>query len=86
MDMSSGAVDDRRRDRITSLARETKQPFGSAPIASNPGDTVVQISTLQVPNDHFPQIGPPETIVLLKSVLVNMLEGLAVVLSVWVKP
>jgi hypothetical protein len=41
---------------------------------------VVQISTLQVPDDHLPEIGAPEAVALLESLLVDLLKGLEVIL------
>ena len=65
---------------ISSLAGEGQQPFCSAPIAANPGEAVVQVTTLQVPDDYLPEIRSPEAIALLESLLVNLLEGLEVIL------
>jgi hypothetical protein len=52
---------------ISWLAGEGQQPFPSAPIATNPGEAVVQISTLQVPDDHLPEIRSPEAVALPES-------------------
>ncbi len=65
---------------ISSLAGEGQQPFCSAPIAANPGEAVVQVTTLQVPDDYLPEIRSPEAIALLESLLVNLREGLEVIL------
>jgi hypothetical protein len=66
---------------ISSLAGEGQQPFRSAPIATNPGEAVVQVTTLQVPDDHLPEIRSPEAVALPESFLVDLIKGLEVVLN-----
>jgi len=65
---------------VSSLAGESEEPFGSALIAANPGEAVVQVSAVQIPDDDFPEIGPPEAVALLKPALIDLLEGLEVIL------
>jgi len=66
---------------IPSLAGEGQQPFRSAPITANPGVAVVQVSALKVPDDHLPEIRSPEAVAFLESLLVNLFEGLEVILN-----
>ena len=66
---------------IPSLAGEGQQPFRSAPITANPGEAAVQVSALKVPDDHLPEIRSPEAVAFLESLLVNLFEGLEVILD-----
>lgn len=52
------------RKEVPPLAGENEEPFVSAPIAANPGEAIVQVTTLQVPDDDLPEIGPPEAVAL----------------------
>jgi hypothetical protein len=61
------------------LAGESKQVFVTAIFAFHAGKAVAQIAAVEIPIDHLLDIGPPETVLPGKILLIDPDKGFKVV-------
>ena len=69
------------RAEVTALAREGKQIFMVAIIASDSGKAVFKIAAIEITVNHLLDIRPPETILLGKMFIIGLNKGFEIVLD-----
>jgi len=70
---------------MAALARKCQQIFMTAVFAFHAGKAVVQIAAIEIAIDHLLDIGPPESVLPGKMLIIDPDEGLKIVLHAPVK-
>jgi hypothetical protein len=69
-----------RGAKMPPLARKGQKVLMTAGPATHPRKAVVQVAAVQVAIDHLPDIGPEKPVLPLKTLLIDLLEGLKMIL------
>ncbi len=66
---------------MSAFARKGEKILMAAVHALNPGKSAVEVAAIQVAVDDLPHVGPKETILLCKGLVVGLVKGLKMILN-----